>query len=93
MDSDEYDYGNDNCQKDPPAQLDALFNTGCHWNTIHECPILDQLLPARQAELAVAPDLRAVAAMSHRPRATESSTPNVAEWSYFSDLPMRKIFV
>jgi len=55
--------------------------------------ILDQLLPARQAELAVAPDLRTVAAMSHRPRATESSTPNVAEWSYFSDLPMRKIFV
>src|SRR2546428_9523070 len=33
VDSDEYDHGNDNCQKDPPAQLNALFkisNTGCH---------------------------------------------------------------
>ena len=36
MDSDEYDHGNDNCQKDPPAQLNALFkisNTGCHRST------------------------------------------------------------
>src|SRR5262249_50718005 len=33
MDSDEYDHGNDNYHKDPPAQLNALFkisNTGCH---------------------------------------------------------------
>src|SRR5439155_18993007 len=40
MNSDEYDYGNDNCQKDPPAQLNALFkisNTGCHRSTIYEC--------------------------------------------------------
>src|ERR1043166_9363503 len=33
MDSDEYDHSNDNCQNDPPAQLNALFkisNTRCH---------------------------------------------------------------
>jgi hypothetical protein len=36
MDSDEYDHGNDNCQKDPPAQLNALSkisNTGRHRST------------------------------------------------------------
>src|SRR5262249_48119286 len=37
MDSDENDHGNDDCQKDPPAQLNALFkisNTGCHRSAI-----------------------------------------------------------
>jgi hypothetical protein len=41
MDSDEYDHGNDNGQKDPPAQLNALFKVstpGCHRGSIHECP-------------------------------------------------------
>jgi hypothetical protein len=36
MDSDEYDYGNDNRQKDPPAQLNALFNAACHRSRINE---------------------------------------------------------
>jgi len=50
MDSDKYDHGNDNCQKDPPAQLNALFkisNTGCHRSTI-----VDQLFVPIECQYA-----------------------------------------
>src|SRR5947199_8860812 len=55
MDSDEYDHGNDNCQKDPPAQLNALFkisNTGCHWSTINESRFSIAAQSARSATFA-----------------------------------------
>src|SRR4029077_362396 len=51
MDSDEYDHGNDNCQKHPPAQLNALFkisNTGCHRSTI-----VDQLFVPIECQYAI----------------------------------------
>ena len=51
MDSDEYDHGNDNCQNDPPAQLNALFkisNTGCHRSTI-----VDQLFVSIERHYAI----------------------------------------
>src|SRR5437762_13909127 len=56
MDSDEYDYGNDNCQKDPPAQLNALFkisNTGCHRSTIE----LARLPPCSALPIAPLPSI------------------------------------
>src|SRR5437773_8697996 len=56
MDSDEYDYGNDNCQKDPPAQLNALFkisNTSCHRSTIE----LARLPPCSALPIAPLPSI------------------------------------
>src|SRR5262249_27073498 len=56
MDSDEYDHGNDNCQKDPPAQLNALFktsNTACHRSTIE----LARLPPCSALPIAPLPSI------------------------------------
>src|SRR5437016_5345572 len=58
MDSDEYDHGNDNCQKDPPAQLNAFFkisNTGCHRSMIE----LARLPPCSALPIAPLPSIPA----------------------------------
>ena len=53
MDSNEYDHGNDNCRNDPPAQLNALFNAGCHGSTIE----LARLPPCSALPIAPLPSI------------------------------------